>query len=335
MENKTMPRPGRPAKPKQPLQKHIQAFLDMLMSEKGAALNTRHAYERDLVDVYNFLKSRDVDITSATTANLRSYIEDLSVKQHTKGDYTGTTATRTVARRLSALRQFYRFVVSEGLRTDDPTSNIESPKQTRTLPKTLTEDEVNHLIKTAGTMGGINATRLVCLLEMIYSTGLRVSELVGLPIAAVNDGSQFLIIAGKGGRERMVPLSEPAQAALSNYLKVRPQFIGADDSNGIRGNWLFPSKTSIAGHLTRQRFAQLLKELAKVADMPADKVSPHVLRHAFATHLLRNGADLRSVQKMLGHADIATTQIYTHMLDEDIKRKVAEKHPLSATGTGA
>lgn len=329
-----MPRPGRPAKPKQPLHKNIEAFLDMLMSEKGAALNTRHAYERDLIDVDNFFKPQGIDISTANTANLRAYLENLSVKQHTKGDFTAQTATRTVARRLSALRQFYRFVISEGIRVDDPTTNIESPKQTRTLPKTLSENEVTHLIKTAGGMGGINATRLVCLLEMLYSTGLRVSELVGLPISSVNDGAQFLIIAGKGGRERMVPLSEPAQNALGNYLRVRHQFIGTDDVGGVRANWLFPSKTSVAGHLTRQRFAQLLKELAKAADMPADKVSPHVLRHAFATHLLRNGADLRSVQKMLGHADIATTQIYTHMLEEDLKRKVAEKHPLSATGTG-
>ena len=324
-----MPRPGRPAKPKQPLNKHIESFLDMLMSEKGAAMNTRHAYERDLIDVDNFLKSKGIDIIKANTANLRDYLDDLAHKQHTKGDQTSQIAVRTVARRLSALRQFYRFLVSENIRKDDPTSTIDSPKQTRTLPKTLAESEVSHLIKTAGQMGGVNAVRLVCLLEMLYSTGLRVSELVGLPISAVNDGSQFLIIAGKGGRERMVPLSDPAQKALSSYMKVRPQFVGADDTDGIRAQWLFPSKTSVVGHLTRQRFAQLLKELAKAADMPSDKVSPHVLRHAFATHLLRNGADLRSVQKMLGHADIATTQIYTHMLGEDLKKKVAEKHPMS------
>jgi integrase/recombinase XerD len=324
-----MPRPGRPAKPKQPLHKNIESFLDMLMSEKGAALNTRHAYERDLIDVESFLKPKGIDIAKATTQNLREYLDELAHKQHTKGEQTAQIAVRTVARRLSALRQFYRFLVSENIRKDDPTSTIDSPKQTRTLPKTLTESEVSHLIKTASHMGGVNAVRLVCLLEMLYSTGLRVSELVGLPISAANDGSQFLIIAGKGGRERMVPLSEPAQKALSNYLKVRQQFVGADDTNGVRAQWLFPSKTSIVGHLTRQRFAQLLKELAKAADMPSDKVSPHVLRHAFATHLLRNGADLRSVQKMLGHADIATTQIYTHMLGEDLKKKVADKHPMS------
>ncbi|HEY8964492.1 MAG TPA: site-specific tyrosine recombinase XerD [Alphaproteobacteria bacterium] len=328
-----MPRPGRPAKPKQPLHKNIESFLDMLMSEKGAAMNTRHAYERDLIDVESYLKPKGVDITKASTANLRDYLDDLAHKQHTKGEQTAQIAVRTVARRLSALRQFYRFLVSENIRKDDPTSTIDSPKQTRTLPKTLAENEVSHLIKTAGSMGGVNAVRLVCLLEMLYSTGLRVSELVGLPISAVNDGSQFLIIAGKGGRERMVPLSDPAQKALNNYMKVRQQFVGADDTDGVRAQWLFPSKTSVVGHLTRQRFAQLLKELAKAADMPSDKVSPHVLRHAFATHLLRNGADLRSVQKMLGHADIATTQIYTHMLGEDLKKKVADKHPMSKSAS--
>ncbi|MBU6235214.1 MAG: site-specific tyrosine recombinase XerD [Alphaproteobacteria bacterium] len=326
-----MPRPGRPAKPKQPLHKQIESFLDMLMAEKGAALNTRHAYERDLIDVEAFLKPQGIDIAKADTAQIRAYLDDLSHKQHVKGEQTAQIAVRTVARRLSALRQFYRYLVSENVRKDDPTSTIESPKQTRTLPKTLTESEVGHLIKTAGNMGGANSQRLVCLLEMLYSTGLRVSELVGLPASAVSEGSQFLIIAGKGGRERMVPLSDPAQKAVSNYLRIRQQFVGSDD-DGTRAQWLFPSKTSVVGHLTRQRFAQLLKELAKAAEMPADKVSPHVLRHAFATHLLRNGADLRSVQKMLGHADIATTQIYTHMLGEDIKKKVAEKHPMSKAG---
>ncbi|MCB1537596.1 MAG: site-specific tyrosine recombinase XerD [Rhodospirillales bacterium] len=323
-----MPRPGRPAKPKQPLHKQIEGFLDMLMSEKGAALNTRHAYERDLIDVEAYLKPRNIDIAKAATQNIRDYLADLSHKQHTKGEQTAQIAVRTVARRLSALRQFYRYLVSENVRKDDPTATIESPKQTRTLPKTLSEGEVGHLIKTAAGMGGANSQRLVCLLEMLYSTGLRVSELVGLPVSAVNDGAQFLIIAGKGGRERMVPLSEPAQKALSSYLKIRAQFAGSEEES-VRNQWLFPSKTSVVGHLTRQRFAQLLKELAKAADMPSEKVSPHVLRHAFATHLLRNGADLRAVQKMLGHADIATTQIYTHMLGEDMKKKVSEKHPMN------
>jgi integrase/recombinase XerD len=322
-----MARPGRPAKPKAPLNKHVAAFLDMLTSEKGAALNTRHAYERDLVDVDAFLKKNGQNIDTASTDELKSYLDDLAVKKHTKGDNTSQIAVRTVARRLSALRQFYRYLVSEDVRKDDPTTTIKSPKQTRTLPKTLSEEEVNRLIETAASGGGPNSVRLVCLLEMLYSTGLRVSELVGLPKSSVNEDSQFLIVDGKGGRERMVPLSDAAQEAIASYMKMHGHFIGMDD-DGTQAQWLFPSKTSVVGHLTRQRFAQLLKELAKAAKVDGDRVSPHILRHAFATHLLKNGADLRAVQKMLGHADIATTQIYTHMLGKDTKKKVEEKHPL-------
>lgn len=322
-----MARPGRPAKPKAPLNKYVESFLDMLTSEKGAALNTRHAYERDLVDVDTFLKTQNVQIENASTDAIKAYLDDLASKKHTKGENTSQIAVRTVARRLSALRQFYRFLVSEDVRKDDPTTTIKSPKQTRTLPKTLSEEEVNRLIETAASNGGPNSIRLVCLLEMLYSTGLRVSELVGLPKTAVNEDSQFLIVEGKGGRERMVPLSDAAQEAIQSYMKVHGHFIGMDD-DGTQAQWLFPSKTSVVGHLTRQRFAQLLKELAKAAKVDGDRVSPHILRHAFATHLLKNGADLRAVQKMLGHADIATTQIYTHMLGKDTKAKVEEKHPM-------
>ena len=170
--------------------------------------------------------------------------------------------------------------------------------------------------------------RLVCLLEMLYATGLRVSELVGLPLSAIGEDSQFLMVAGKGGRERMVPLSEPAQKAIRGYLDIRTTFITPDDKTG-QGQWMFPSRTSESGHLTRQRFAQLLKDLADDADIDGDRVSPHVLRHAFATHLLSNGADLRAVQKMLGHADIATTQIYTHIVGDKAKKTIEEKHPLA------
>ena len=251
---------------------------------------------------------------------------------HVKGKNKNQIATRTVARRLSALRQFYRYLVSENIRRDDPTSAIDSPKQTRTLPKTLTEAEVSLLIKTAAQTGGSDSIRLVCLLEMLYATGLRVSELVGLPLSAIGEDMQFLMVAGKGGRERMVPLSEPAQKAVKAYLDVRQQFIAADDK-GTQGQWLFPSRTSESGHLTRQRFAQLLKDLADNAGIEAGKVSPHILRHAFATHLLSNGADLRAVQKMLGHADIATTQIYTHIVGSKAKKTVEQKHPLAKTGT--
>ena len=329
-----MARPGRPKMPKPDLHPSVDAFLDMLTSERGAALNTRHAYWRDLADVTMYLrKERKTDVDKASTADLKAYLDYLSKKTHTKGNHSGQIAVRTVARRLSALRQFYRFMVSENKRKDDPTSTIESPKQTRTLPKTLSEDEVSQLIKTAGQPGTPEAIRLVCLLEMLYATGLRVSELVGLPLSAINDDSQFLMVEGKGGRERMVPLSDPARKALKNYMAVREQFIGIENK-AAQEQWIFPSKTSEKGHLTRQRFAQLLKDLSRDAEIDSDRVSPHILRHAFATHLLARGADLRSVQKMLGHADIATTQIYTHLMGDGLKKTVEEKHPMGKKRAG-
>lgn len=326
-----MARPGRPAMPKPKLSKWVDTFLDVLTAERGAALNTRHAYWRDLADVSLYIRAqRSKEIEDATTEDLKAYLHDLGNKIHVKGQNSSQIAVRTVARRLSALRQFYRYLASEGIRQEDPTSPIESPKQARTLPKTLSESEVDTLIKTAASQGGSESLRLVCLLELLYATGLRVSELVGLPMSSIAEGNQFIMVEGKGGRERMVPLNETAQKALKDYTDVRHQFIVADGASGIEhGKWLFPSKTSDSGHLTRQRFAQLLKDLARDAKIDEDRVSPHVLRHAFATHLLSNGADLRAVQKMLGHADIATTQIYTHILGKKLKKSVEEKHPLA------
>lgn len=324
-----MARPGRPAMPKPDLNPLVDSFLDMLTSERGAAHNTRQAYWRDLADVSLYLKNvRKTDVDKASTDDLKDYLKDLSEKTHAKGANKSKIAVRTVARRLSALRQFYRYLISENVRENDPTATIESPKQTRTLPKTLSESEVTQLIKTAGETGTAESVRLVCLLEMLYATGLRVSELVGLPMSAIGEENQFIMIAGKAGRERMVPLTDPAQKALKDYMNVRKQFIGVDEG-GRQSSWLFPSRTSDSGHLTRQRFAQLLKDLARDAEVDEDRVSPHVLRHAFATHLLSNGADLRSVQKMLGHADIATTQIYTHIVGENLKKTVDSKHPLA------
>ena len=326
-----MARPGRPSMPKPDLNPLVDSFLDMITTERGAAMNTRQAYWRDLADVTLYLRGeKNTDLDKATTDELKTYLKDLSEKANEKGDKKAKIAVRTVARRLSALRQFYRFLVSEGVREDDPTSTIESPKQGRSLPKTLSEEEVSILIETAGRKGTPESIRLVCLLEMLYATGLRVSELVGLPLSAIGENQEFLIVAGKAGRERMVPLSKPAQNALNKYLDVRKSHLGDETKNE---KWLFPSKTSDSGHLTRQRFAQLLKDLAKETNIDNDRVSPHVLRHAFATHLLSNGADLRSVQKMLGHADIATTQIYTHILGDSVKKTVKDKHPLSKTGT--
>lgn len=329
-----MARPGRPAMPKPDLHPLVDSFLDMLTTERGAAMNTRHAYWRDLADVSLYLRAkRNTDIDKATTEDLKSYLKDLAEKTHTKGKNKSKIAVRTVARRLSALRQFYRFMVSEEARQDDPTTTIESPKQGRTLPKTLSEAEVDSLITTAATAGTPESVRLVCLLEMLYATGLRVSELVGLPMSAIGEDNQFLMISGKAGRERMVPLSDPAQVALKKYTDIRKQFISTDSESVKQDKWLFPSRTSDSGHLTRQRFAQLLKDLSRAAGIEEGKVSPHVLRHAFATHLLSRGADLRSVQKMLGHADIATTQIYTHIVGDKAKKTVKDKHPLGKTGT--
>ena len=326
-----MARPGRPRMPKAPLPGVVEAFLDMLIAERGAALNTRHAYERDLADFCAFLKKSGKEIVTATTQDIKNYLAELGNRDNAKSKGGGKTAVRTIARRISALRQFYGFLVSEGKRADDPTSTIESPKQTRTLPKILSEDEVTVLITTAQKQGGPESVRLVALLEILYATGLRVSELVGLPLAAIGPENRFLTVEGKGGRERMAPLSEPAQRAMQAYIDVRNKFLLPDRVES-QGKWLFPSRTSESGHLTRQRFAQLLKELSRNAGIDPERVSPHVLRHAFATHLLKHGADLRSVQKMLGHADIATTQIYTQVVGDQAK-ETAAKHPLSGTGT--
>jgi integrase/recombinase XerD len=327
-----MARPGRPAKARPNVSKWITSFKEMMVSEKGAAQNTVAAYDRDLIDIDLFMQARGTSIDKAKEKDFKAYVDELSNKTQIKGDRQNITTARTVSRRISAARQYYKFLISEGIREDDPTSSIEAPKQKRTLPKIMTEQEINHAITTAGAKGNASSKRLVCLLEMIYSTGLRVSELVSLPLSTYQEDSQFMIVEGKGGRERMVPLTPSAQKALADYVAARERFIGEGD-DGTQAQWLFPSKTSIKGHLTRQRFAQMLKDLSKACDFPMGKLSPHAIRHSFATHLLQNGADLRAVQKMLGHADIATTQIYTQMLDEEVNDKVQEKHPMAKTGT--
>jgi integrase/recombinase XerD len=236
-------------------------------------------------------------------------------------------SSTTVARRLSVIRQFFRFLLAERLRADDPSSTLDSPRLGRPLPKVLSRVEVDRLIETAKARDGTDGGRLETLLEILYATGLRVSELVTLPLAAVERDPAALVVRGKGGKERMVPLSDPARAAIAAWRRVRD---GSLDE-GETSRFLFPSRGR-TGHLTRQRFAQLLKEAALAAGLDPARVSPHVLRHAFASHLLEGGADLRSVQLMLGHADIATTQIYTHVLDEKLRALVQEKHPLARRG---
>ena len=303
----------------------------MLAAERGAAANTRAGYARDLADFAGFLKSRAATLCDAAGADVRAYLARLS---------RAGMSPRTAARRLSALRQFYRFLLAEGTRADDPTAAVESPRQGRPLPKVLSEAEVERLLAAARARCAAPATpkaaleslRLAALLELLYATGLRVSELVSLPAAAVARDPRVLIVRGKGGKERMVPLSEPAREAVAGYLAARrrheAEAAGRARAPARPSPWLFPAGGR-SGQLSRQKVAQLLKGLALEAGIPPSKVSPHVLRHAFASHLLDHGADLRAVQKMLGHADISTTQIYTHVLGERLRRLVQQHHPLA------
>lgn len=298
----------------------------MLSAERGAAVNTLEAYRRDLLDIAGFIAARKQTLLAASSDDLRDYLGRL----HDAG-----LAASTAARRLSAMKQFYLFLFSEGTRGDNPTTVIDSPKLGRPLPKVLSEADVTGLLQATraaitSTGGGarLKALRLHCLLELLYATGLRVSELVSLKQRAVGTDDRFLTIKGKGGRERLVPLSGAARAAVLDYVA---ELKLAEKARGRISEWLFPS-SSRAGHLTRQRFAQELKHVAVTSGLRAESVSPHVLRHAFASHLLANGADLRAVQQMLGHADISTTQIYTHVLDERLKQLVRDHHPLADAG---
>ena len=300
--------------------RRIEAFLEMLAAERGAARLTLVAYRNDLGELAAFLATRSTSIESADAAALHAYLGAMATRQ---------LAPRTLARRLSAMRQFYRFLLTDGARADDPTSGLDAPRLGRPLPKILDEDEVRRLLETAAAFPGDDGVRLRCILELLYATGLRVSELVGLPLAAAQRDPRLVLVRGKGGKERVVPLSVPSRAALAAYLAVRPRFLPPDRQADPRlARWLFPSRGE-SGHLTRQRCGQLLKELAVAAGLDPARLSPHVLRHAFASHLLDHGADLRSVQQMLGHADIATTQIYTHVQAGRLQRLVERAHPLA------
>ena len=302
-------------KPSTPLSREAEAFIEMLSAERGASKNTTAAYGADLKDLEAFLARRRQKPVSADADALRAYLKSL--------DYLGMTP-RTVARRLSVIRQFFRFLLAERMREDDPASTLDSPKLGRPLPKILSRAEVDRLIEASRGKGGADGGRMATLLEILYATGLRVSELVTLPLSSVERDPTALVVRGKGAKERLVPLSDPARLAIVGWLHVRDGALG----EGEVSRYLFPSRGR-TGHLTRQRFAQLLKEAALAAGLDPARVSPHVLRHAFASHLLEGGADLRSVQLMLGHADIATTQIYTHVLDDKLRRLVQEKHPLA------
>jgi integrase/recombinase XerD len=303
-------------------QRLTELFLDMLAAERGAGKNTLEAYGRDLDDLAQHLAGVGATVAAASTAELRSYLASLARRGF---------AASSVARRLSAIRQLYRFLYAEGHRRDDPAAVIEGPKRGRPLPKVLSIAEVDRLLATAHAGANdparsdaerLRAMRLACLLEVLYATGLRVSELIALPAAAARRDQRMLVVRGKGDKERLVPLNEAAKRAMADYLAR----LAAQEHN-VASKWLFPSFGE-SGHLTRQHAARELKALAAVAGIAADRVSPHVLRHAFASHLLQNGADLRVVQTLLGHADISTTQIYTHVLDERLKSLVRDLHPL-------
>lgn len=303
-------------KKRQPVERtrEVETFLEMLEAERGASRNTLEAYGRDLDHLQVFLARRKQKPATADAVALRAYLKAL--------DYVGMTP-RTVARRLSVLRQFYRFLLAERMRDDDPASTLDSPRLGRPLPKVLSRVEVDRLIEAAQAKGR-DGGRMETLLEILYGSGLRVSELVGLPVVAAERDPTMLLVRGKGNKERQVPLSDPARAAIAKWLHTRAASLG----EGEKSRHLFPSRGR-EGHLTRQRFAQLLKEAALAAGIDPVRVSPHVLRHAFASHLLEAGADLRSVQLMLGHADIATTQIYTHVVPEKLRALVEDHHPLA------
>lgn len=302
----------------------------MMAAERGAAANTIAAYGRDLVDFARWLDRRARALDGAGPEDLRAYLAAFARRPGARG---GATTARTAARHLSTLRQFYRFLVSEGVRADDPTSTLDAPRQGRPLPKLLTEAEMRALLAAAAARAddpehAAEGHRILALLEMLYATGLRVSELVGLPLAALDRGGRWIVVRGKGGKERLVPLSAPARDAVAAWLPYRGAFM-VRGQEARQGRFLFPSRTARGGCLTRQRVGQLLKALALEAGLDPERISPHVVRHAFATHLLDHGADLRAVQTMLGHADIATTQIYTHVADAGRRRLVETAHPLA------
>jgi integrase/recombinase XerD len=301
----------------------VAQFLETLAAEKGAADNTLQAYRRDLDDFLGFLSARGRALAAALPADISAYLRAIS---------EGGLAPASRARRLSAIRQLFKFLSAEGIVVEDPAHGVVGPKKARALPKTLSVAEVDRLIETARARiepasgrDRVRALRLHALIELLYATGMRVTELVTLPRSVLVGDGRVLTIKGKGGRERLVPLNQAARAALARYLGV-----GFEDGVApmVKTKWLFASR-GVEGHFTRQRLAQELKALAAEAGIDADRVSPHVLRHAFASHLLDRGADLRSVQQLLGHADISTTQIYTHVLEERLKKLVFEHHPLA------
>jgi integrase/recombinase XerD len=300
----------------------IATFLDAQAAGLDAARNTQLAYARDLKDFAFWLTARKGSLAKAGQGDIETYLVSL--------DEAGLSrATR--ARRLSAIRQFFRFAFEEGWRADNPAIRIKGPQRTKRLPKTLSEAEVEALLSAAQKVGRReDRVRNTCLMELLYATGMRVSELVSLPVAAARGDPRLLLVRGKGGKERLVPLSAPARKALSDWLALRDR---AEELTRVQtgtaaSRFLFPSRGK-TGHLTRHRFYSLIKEISVAGGVPPSSVTPHTLRHAFATHLLARGADLRAIQTLLGHADVATTEIYTHVLEDRLKQLVLDHHPMA------
>jgi integrase/recombinase XerD len=308
--------------------KLIDLFLDMLAAEQGAGDNTLDAYRRDLTDFSEFLAAKGQSVVGAETQSLRDYLADLDTRGF---------KSSSVARRLSAMRHLFRFLLNERIRQDDPAAILSGPKRGRGLPKVLSISDVDRLLTHAKALTEeadtspqerLRTIRLYCLLEVLYATGLRVSELVALPLSAARTDARMIVVRGKGNKERLVPLNEASRRAMADYLAAIHALKAPKQKTATSSKWLFPSFGE-SGHLTRQHFARDLKELAASAGLAPRLVSPHVLRHAFASHLLHNGADLRIVQTLLGHTDISTTQIYTHVVEERLKSLVRDLHPLA------
>jgi integrase/recombinase XerD len=295
--------------------KTVEQFLEMLIAERGASSNTCTSYLNDISNFDKFLSGAETTLEDATTDDVRRYLRHRSE--------VGAN-NPTISRNLSVLRQFFKFLQSENVRLDNPALNVDGPKVSRTLPKVISEDNVEALLKAAHKLQTAEGIRLTCLLEIAYASGLRVTELVSLPTDALNLTSETLLISGKGGKERLVPLTSSAMNAIAAYERVRIDFLKGNNTS----KFLFPSRSK-QGYLTRRRLGQLLKELAIQAGLDPTIISPHILRHAFASHLLNRGADLRSLQKMLGHSDISTTQIYTHVQKERLHAVISSYHPMA------
>ena len=294
----------------------LENFLEVLASEKGLAVNTRISYKNDILQFLVFLEKNKKKINEITPIDIEKFTSKFTTQGLEKS---------TISRKMSSLSHFFIFLLDENIIKSNPIHELDLPKQIKKLPKILSVDQVEKLIKSSREDQSVNGIRLNTMIEILYATGIRVSELVEMKLSATYVEKNFLLIQGKGNKERLVPISENTEDKIKDYLKIRNEFI----NNDTESKWLFPSKQSSKGHITRQRFNQLLQTLCERVNLNNIRISPHKLRHAFATHLLANGVDLRSLQQMLGHADISTTQIYTHVLKDRLKKLVSDNHPLS------